>query len=895
MGKIRLIGMAMVLVFLSTSCVGKIRDLEDELSRAELEYVELEKDYADLLKVNQKLGGEGAGGGQEEVQATSSDNLKTSRRFEDVAVYYAEVPNNVFTYGFIADVYAADHMTDEDLLFFDLLGPDGYRRMTFSSEKLMESITFKVANGKVYLGSAEKDSDEVYLFYNEDGQGFADVYRMGVNLETDSDISWEFARKIVLDFEIEKVHKTLNTLIFETINVEREREWVLCDRDLEIIEKLVVPEGMMFGQVRYDVHEEILRYFWQVTVDDEIRYYAVDVDYSIYGGSHCISVPGESILYVNGMRMANIYVPIFDVVKGKVLHQNYVFDTSNSGLVTRVRSLKRDMPVGAIRDYMDHQTKDLFYFTSGISGVNQKGIIYMEKGDRLIAAEHPIFEASIKDNIIKYDADYYYYIENESLDLVRLDQNLNEMTRFDFNQDKFTKKVSLNLSKDISWGIVDNRLVWVEGKYITWIDLKSGEINTKKTEFEYWIFRNNGLYNSDSRSYRFDFDALGPRAVYEFVVSASFGDFGYYLYEGIMYYGDDTRVTEGPSERLTEREDILPVSQAPEILYKGESMSLMDTSELEGSSYVQLFGSRWIGLVEEGAFIPLIDKPVRSVHWQGDKFVYLGYDDLDHKIFYYDGIKEYQVEVDEAVDSAALMGDQIFYVTGGEDLYSLSIDQVVHGEGLGVYRAAIDEMEEKRRYTYSSAPNYQLSSNGKYLIIYDFYKTLVYDKELNLIDACEGRFVGLTKDDQLLVNVYYYTIRRDLAGGGDYILDLGGHTYYKLLSDDAMISHTYDYGPGMTDIINIYEELEDIRGMKTLNDSGGQGYDYSIEVGRSYTSYIMIYDHIEKRLDVVYWIDIDDYELREDGFYYWDAYDLDENFYPLRPDSKVRIYEEDRF
>jgi hypothetical protein len=504
-------------------------------------------------------------------------------------------------------------------------------------------------------------------------------------------------------------------------------------------------------------------------------------------------------------------------------------------------------------------------------------------------------EPKIYNNNIYEDEDgNKWYFEEGTYDLVETNKNFNELDRITIeNQDILN---CLQTEQHNEFWIVKNGYLLIDNNedWFYYMNLKNMQVNAillnrgyvNYSDFEA-ILNNNGDMIFSTSMERF----VNSYPKYNVVYNED-----YYEYEGIAYYEDNSEISLGADEIIESHDDILPVSESPQFTFDGEIITVSDSKKIDGVDYYRILENGWVGLIHDEIFEPIIENDVREYIVSDYGFVYLEFDERSNIIsLQHKGLK---VEFNEIlpVDSIVVKGKWLYYIIDSKFLKRLDLSLMIPNEYEEIAPEDLYDLEMLAGKTvmdlYGERYNFNLEGNEDYLIAYDKSncKILVFDNADEIKEVLNSSFVHLTEDSKVIMNVLAFLARHDIEQGVDEIL---GEYYFvsrDMIFNDYLIYCTPYEGPSFTKAIDISKvavnPFESYPGYD--ND-----IDYSIEIGNSHQSYIIIYDYLLRKIelfDVVYIRP--EYELTGDGLRYWIDIDdyIDGGFIPLRKGSKVQVY-----
>lgn len=487
-----------------------------------------------------------------------------------------------------------------------------------------------------------------------------------------------------------------------------------------------------------------------------------------------------------------------------------------------------------------------------------------------------------------------WYFEEGTYDLVKSDKDMNKLDRFSIENSDILYCLQTQQHNEFwivkdGYLLIDNNEDWfyymnLESRQINRIDLMNGYIEYSNFEAR-WINNGDRIFCTSEERFINDYSKKIP--LY---------DVSYFEYEGKAYYEDNPEISLGVDENIENRKDILPVSESPQFFYDGKQITISDSKKLAGTIYYQMAETGWIGIIGDKIFEPIIEKDVRDYLISDYGVIYIEYNDRSNIITLQQ--EELKVEFKESlpIDSIAVQGKWLYYILDSKRLKRIDMSSLISNKSEDVLAEELFDLEElagdSLRDSYNQRFNFKLESNNDYLLVYDeyHYKILVFNSELKIMNVLNSSFIHLTDDNKIIMNVLAFLTRHDIEKDEDEIL---GEYYFvsrDLIFNNYLIYCTPYEGPGLTKCIDIYAEA--INPFMSYTDYE-EDIDYSIEIGISYEVYIIVYDHINKKIELFDIVSTNpEYKLTEDGLKYWiDINETNDNgFIPLRNGSKVQVY-----
>jgi len=524
-------------------------------------------------------------------------------------------------------------------------------------------------------------------------------------------------------------------------------------------------------------------------------------------------------------------------------------------------------------------------------------------GDHMLSFDKDLIVNGVidEDMVVKQDSGgNNYYINNDTMELVEFMGNdmvvdKIEMPKSLFEEYDYREKY---IEPDF-WGVLKNGFLFnrmdtvyyydfltkdfqnIEKKFSNTIRYVDGKAYVRDGVNSYYR-RGHYEFDEDQKKFIVDENSKDDEVKYnEYETLSWWGNF--FVYDDIMYYDNKVDFVTGETELQGQDDKFKSISEMPSIRYGEGHVFVASSIQVEGIEYVRTIKDAMLGHVIDGVFHPNIKEAVNRYDCTKDGIIYSTYDEVN-AVFYLDLDlnKTYKLTVEGKPKDVQLMGQYAYVLDEFRKIYRFDLGSGYTNHYDIAIQADIipDVINEDTNYG-------RLMDNNEYLV-YSNGLTLILDEKLVEYDRFNGSSYFITDDGYIYRSALIYYSRYNIESKKDNLI----HTSYVhpvLYYDGKILFNSTYEGPGDTYSKDFYQE--------TINPFSCY-VDYTIEIGMSWDNYIILYDHEKQKLEI---IDVlsnrVDYELTEEGLYYWEIENDnigEKKFYPLREGSRVEIYSEKR-
>jgi hypothetical protein len=738
-----------------------------------------------------------------------------------------------------------------------------------------------------YQYAVEKNADTAYLFYIDNERLFYDEVRLKDNYPfCEENVAFEIIETNEYVGKQAQVYKAFNTILIQYLEGEH---WYIDVLDSEMVklDQIEVPEAFKFEFLTYSMMAEELNYVLGGEFDGQLKIFALPCRYKNYDGYHItysLMEEDRHKVYVNGENKEEKN----NLVDRNVLHVAYFFEKNGYVLYSNN---------GRVALYLDELGLQTDRYRQCYSLGNQ--YLFVKEGNTIDTVmsmdgqfdkNHGLTHINMLNGLygsVKLDSQgRFHYLDEESMDMVVLDKAYDETYRIPI-PDEYLTEIKRDLKNaQHSWSPLEDGFVLLDQKSIIYYSFSKQDFFRISHGMEYGIrFKDSGVYLVQEQIQKFNERTMAFEIVFTDVFHESGVIYGghNFILDGFAYYNDNPIFVSSIEEELKNNPCFKPMSAVPDLYYLEEKAMILRTKPFDDKELIQLEATGFIGIKDGNVFNALVPIKVREFDVNSNGILYTGYNDEQYA-YYYDfatGIT-FTLNDQAPCESLTLMNENAYIVTQKDMITCYDIEATM-ASNTGVVphslnMTSVDPNLENR--------SIRLDDNNKELVVYNTTHsnafTYVLDASLsNVIDGSKLQYETIT-DDAIILDALGYIISRDLKTFEDRIF------YYDLsfnveLNYKGYLLNTRAYdGPGESYIVSINSEPVDMFD-ETL--------DYTIEIGRAYSEYLIVIDHVEKKVDVlgVYRNGVE-YKRETDGLYYRGVGETEYQFYPIRENSKVNLY-----
>jgi len=831
---------------------------------------------------------------------------------DDILVYEKKTPKslkdneiyNLVVDGILGEV--TDVSSDEEKNYYDYEIEQWHSEIMDTTEIALDIADYKhidvlrlnidqlikyLATSKEYLYAVEKNQDTAYLFYNKENELYYDSVIMNENYPFDEEnLSFTLFETNKLGYKNARVYKDFNNV---AIHYQNNDKWFLdiMDRDLFRLDTIEVPANYELVSL---ANKSIQGTFYYSITGylDGLKTYYIPCNYTNYASDYIamsfIDVQDSQYkLFKNGIEMSGQGLYPDNGMTGTsydlVLNKGFIRYSNNKSIASFVFETETNKQLATVSNWK--QIGNLIVF----SEENYEKTILNNKGENL--ENHPLTNKNIVLKSLKLDSKgHWNFLDGFSQEIVQLGQDFEEMNRIYIPNEYLTIKKYFLENINRYFEPLENGFVLLGDDVMIYYSYITDEfINIPINIRDNVRLHNGAVYLMDGRTLKFNEETFAFEI--EFI-----NDFeGYYpvygsasfIFDSYGYYMDNPIFVSEIEEELVNNPLFKPMSELPEIRYNDKTVSITGTKQVEGKDLVKLSENGFLGFVENNIFIPVILTDVRQYDVSSKGILYTGYEESQYAYFYdFDTNETHELYSNEPCEALTLIDSYAYIVVKGSYIMNIDINESISQ----MKTVTINEIELLEFNEDSRNRAFYLCDNESEIAVYSrSYSdslTFIFDTELKtLIDESKLKFHRLTEESAIL-SALGYIVSRDLEIGKDHIINYDLLFGINLYYEGYIINNRAYEGPGRTYIIH-----ED----DLATDLFKENVDYTLEIGKGFSTFMILIDHIENRVTLlgVYPADIT-YKVEDDILYY-KSYDEKEfqQFY-LRPNSIIHAYRDKR-
>ena len=738
-----------------------------------------------------------------------------------------------------------------------------------------------------YQYVVEKNADTAYLFYINNELLFYDEVRLKDNYPfCEENVAFEIIETNEYVGKQSQVYKAFNTILIQYLDGEN---WYIDVLDSEMVklDQIEIPESFKFEFLTYSMMGEALNYVIGGELDGQLKILALPCRYKNYDGYHVTyNLMEENIhkVYVNGENKEEknylvdsngLGVSFFFEKQGYVLYSNN----------NRVALYLDELGSQTDRYRQCYSLGNQYLFVK--EGITIDTVMSM---DGQFDKNHGLTHINMLNGLygsVKLDSQgRFHYLDEESMDMVVLDKAYDEIYRIPIPNEYQTEIQRDIQNAEYSWSPLEDGFVLNDQKSIIYYSFSKQDFFRISHGMEYGIrFKDSGVYLVQEQIQKFNERTMAFEIVFTDVFHESGVIYGghNFILDGFAYYNDNPIFVSSIEEELKNNPCFKPMSAVPDLYYLEEKAMILRTKPFDDKELIQLEATGFIGIKDGNVFNALVPIKVREFDVNSYGILYTGYNDEQYA-YYYDFASglSYTLNDQDPCESLTLINKNAYIVTQEDKITCYDIEATMASDtGVVIHSldmTSIDTNLKGRRMW--------LDDNEKELVVYNsvYWKAFTYVLDASLskvIDGSKLQYETIT-EDAIILDALGYIVSRDLKTVEDrifhYDLSFNEELYYNgyLLS-----TRSYD-GPGESYLVSINSEPVDMF---------DENLDYTIEIGRAYSEFLIVIDHVEKKVDVlgVYKNGVD-YKRESDGLYYRGVGETEYQFYPIRENSKVNLY-----